>query len=125
MATLKDRLDDLALRIADEIDAVRAEIPTLTTGPQGPKGDQGDPGPAGPQGATGPKGDAGDIGPQGAPGPQGAQGAAGSDASVTATNVLAALVPAGNLPVRYDVLQPMVDCLWVAPSGQVVLITGS
>jgi hypothetical protein len=29
------------------------------------------------------------------------------------------------LTVRYDVTQPDVDCLWVAPSGQVVLITGS
>jgi hypothetical protein len=29
------------------------------------------------------------------------------------------------LTVRYDALQPDVDCLWVAPSGQVVLITGS
>lgn len=32
---------------------------------------------------------------------------------------------AGNLPVRYDATQPETDCLWVAPSGQVVLITGS
>ena len=31
----------------------------------------------------------------------------------------------GELPVRYDADQPEVDCLWVAPTGQVVLITGS
>ncbi len=31
----------------------------------------------------------------------------------------------GELPVRYDAVQPEVDCLWVSPTGQVVLITGS
>jgi hypothetical protein len=29
------------------------------------------------------------------------------------------------LTVRYDASQPEVNCLWVAPTGQVVLITGS
>jgi len=32
---------------------------------------------------------------------------------------------AGELPVRYDEVQPEVDCLWVAPNGRIVLITGS
>lgn len=31
----------------------------------------------------------------------------------------------GNLAVRYDATQPEQDCLWVSPTGQVVLITGS
>lgn len=30
-----------------------------------------------------------------------------------------------NLAVRYDAIQPEQDCLWVSPTGQVVLITGS
>lgn len=34
-------------------------------------------------------------------------------------------IGAGDLPVRYDAAQPQVDCLWVSPTGQVVLITGS
>ena len=36
-----------------------------------------------------------------------------------------ALNTTGDLTVRYDDTQPEIDCLWVAPSGQVVLITGS
>lgn len=31
----------------------------------------------------------------------------------------------GNLAVRYDATQPEQDCLWVSPTGQIVLITGS
>ena len=30
-----------------------------------------------------------------------------------------------TLPVRYDATEPTVDCLWIAPDGRVVLITGS
>jgi hypothetical protein len=29
------------------------------------------------------------------------------------------------LTVRFDGTQPMVDCLWISPTGQVVLITES
>ena len=75
-------------------------------GEPGPKGDPGETGPAGADGAPGepgPKGDPGETGPagaDGAPGPQGPQGLqgiqgaagpAGSDASVTSTNITAAL----------------------------------
>lgn len=50
------------------------------------------------------------IGPTGPQGPAGANGTG---------------FTAGDLAVRYDATQPTRDCLWVAPSGQVVLITGS
>jgi hypothetical protein len=49
-------------------------------------------------------------------GPTGPQGPAGADGTG---------FTAGDLAVRYDATQPTRDCLWVAPSGQVVLITGS
>jgi hypothetical protein len=39
--------------------------------------------------------------------------------------VVTALGGGGALTVRYDASQPEVNCLWVAPTGQVVLITGS
>jgi hypothetical protein len=55
----------------------------------------------------------------------GPQGPAGADAVVSSASVRAAMVSNGDLPVRYDTLQPTIDCLWVAPTGQVVLITGS
>ena len=54
-------------------------------GEPGPKGDPGETGPAGADGAPGPQG------PQGLQGIQGAAGPAGSDASVTSTNITAAL----------------------------------
>jgi len=45
--------------------------------------------------------------------------------SITHEDVRDALVSGGDLPVRYDVTQPEIDCLWVSPTGQIVLITGS
>lgn len=104
---------------------------------QGPKGDRGEVGPqgaigprgpTGPQGATGPKGDMGDIGPQGIQGPKGDTGntgPSGSDATVNNANVIAALNVNADLTVRFDATQPEVDCLWCAPSGALILITGS
>lgn len=41
------------------------------------------------------------------------------------SNIYNSSVPEGSLYVRYDAIQPTVDCLWVSPTGQVVLITGS
>lgn len=84
----------------------------------------------GPQGIQGAKGDKGDTGATGAQGIQGIQGIKGDkgdpgDGTVTFSNVTAALGGGGSLSVRYDSSQPTTDCLWVAPSGQVVLITGS
>jgi len=55
------------------------------------------------------------IGPTGPQGPAGADGADGAD-GVGFT--------AGDLPVRNDATQPTRNCLWVAPTGQIVLITG-
>jgi hypothetical protein len=55
------------------------------------------------------------AGPQGIPG----------TSSVTYATVTDALGVGGGLIVRYDATQPEEDCLWCAPSGQVVLITGS
>lgn len=60
-------------------------------GDQGAKGDTGAQGPTGPQGETGPQGPAGPQGETGAKGETGPQGPAGSDASVTKTNITAAL----------------------------------
>ena len=57
-------------------------------GEPGPKGDPGETGPAGADGAPGPQGLQGPQGPQGI---QGAAGPSGSDASVTSTNITAAL----------------------------------
>jgi hypothetical protein len=83
------------------------------------KGEKGDQGVQGIQGIQGLKGDKGDKGETGDTGP------AGSDATVTPTAVTAAVLASGAYPVRNDVTQPEIDCLWVAPSGQVVMITGS
>lgn len=47
------------------------------------------------------------------------------DSSGVETRLLDTADTAGTLPVRYDATQPTVDCLWVAPDGSVVLITGS
>lgn len=69
-------------------------------------------------------GDKGEQGIQGEEGPQGPQGIPGTS-SVTYATVTSALDAGGGLIVRYDATQPEEDCLWCAPSGQVVLITGS
>ena len=88
-------------------------------------------GPTGPQGATGATGATGAAGATGAQGPQGIQGiqgepgADGADGVVDYASVISSLGGGGALTVRYDATQPEVDCLWVAPTGQVVLITGS
>lgn len=44
---------------------------------------------------------------------------------MTADSITEVIGTAGSLLVRYDALQPTVDCLWCAPDGRVVLITGS
>jgi len=53
----------------------------------------------------------------------------GDAAAVTAaaqyTDTAIDAAAAGTVPVRYDATQPPVDCLWIAPDGRVVLITGS
>jgi hypothetical protein len=59
------------------------------------------------------------------PGEKGDKGDPGENATVTYSAVITALGGGGALTTRYDATQPQVDCLWVAPSGQVVLITGS
>ena len=62
-----------AARAAEQA-AQRAELVSVTPGPQGLPGPQGA---VGPQGQTGPKGDKGDTGSQGPAGPQGITGAQG------------------------------------------------
>jgi hypothetical protein len=79
---------------------------TVLIGPTGPKGDKGDTGATGATGAQG---------PAGAQGAQGIQGEPGADGLGLTT---------GDLVVRPDATQPARNCLWVAPTGQVVLITG-
>ena len=68
------------------------------TGPTGPAGAAGA---AGMTGMTGATGGIGGIGPTGPTGPAGAAGQAGSDASVTDTNIIAAVTgtPSAALPV--------------------------
>lgn len=46
-------------------------------------------------------------------------------AALDGTLIRQALDAQGSLVVRYDAAQPEIDCLWVAPDGSVVLITGS
>jgi len=82
-------------------------------------------GATGATGATGPTGATGAAGATGATGPQGPQGVPGTDGVVDFASVISSLGGGGALTVRYDATQPEVDCLWCAPSGQVVLITGS
>lgn len=109
----------------------RATGPATINKPKGDQGPQGVPGINGADGLQGPKGDTGDAGPQGIQGLQGFKGdtgdtgPAGSDATVTPSAVTAAVLASGALPVRHDATQPEIDCLWVAPTGQVVMITES
>ena len=82
-------------------------------------------GPAGATGATGATGAAGATGATGAQGPQGIQGVPGENGVVDYASIISSLDGGGALTVRYDATQPEVDCFWIAPSGQAVLITGS